>query len=58
MPLTQYMVTAWAKSMDHMPGPSITNFWRTVTVRRKESPRSHEKPCKVTVPRTETGVFG
>ena len=52
------MVTAWAKSMDHMPGPSITNFWRTVTVRKKESPRSHEKPCRVTVPRTETGVFG
>jgi small subunit ribosomal protein S13 len=31
------MVTAWAKSMDHMPGPLIPNFWRTVTGRRKES---------------------
>ena len=52
------MVTAWAKLVDHMSGPLALNFWRTVTVRRKQSPRSREKPYGMSVPRTETGVLG
>jgi len=38
-------------------GEAYMLSWR-LGMRRKESPRSHEKPCRVTVPRTETGVFG